>query len=144
MSQSVSMRLTDVDARSRFAGVPVARLATMNPGGSPHIVPVTFAVDGDRIYVAVDSKPKSTRDLARLRNIRADPRVAILADHYEADWAALWWARADGEARVVTGQAEMAGPIALLARRYPQYRAAPPAGPVIAVTVLRWSGWAAG
>ena len=136
-------QLTASEARARFAAAPVARLATMTPDGGPHIVPVTFAIEDDRVYVAVDTKPKSTRDLARLRNIRANPRVALLADHYEADWAALWWARADGEARIVTGQAEMAGPINLLARRYPQYRAAPPAGPVIAVTVLRWSGWAA-
>ena len=136
-------QLTAGEARSRFAAAPVARLATVTPDGAPHIVPVTFAIEDDRVFVAVDAKPKSTRDLARLRNIRANPRVAVLADHYEADWAALWWARADGEARIVTGQAEMAGPINLLARRYPQYRAAPPAGPVIAVTVLRWSGWAA-
>ncbi len=136
-------QLTASEARARFAAAPVARLATMTPDGGPHIVPVTFAIEDDRVYVAVDTKPKSTRDLARLRNIRANPRVALLADHYEADWAALWWARADGEARVVTGQTEMAGPVTLLARRYPQYRADPPAGPVIAVTVLRWSGWAA-
>ena len=136
-------QLTAGEARARFAAAPVARLATMTPDGGPHIVPVTFAIEDDRVYVAVDAKPKSTRDLARLRNIRANPRVALLADHYEADWAALWWARADGEARVVTGQTEMAGPVTLLARRYSQYRADPPAGPVIAVTVLRWSGWAA-
>jgi PPOX class probable F420-dependent enzyme len=136
-------QLTAGEARARFAMAPVARLATMTPDGGPHIVPVTFAIEDDQVFVAVDAKPKSTRDLARLRNIRANPRVALLADHYEADWAALWWARADGEARVVTGQAEMAGPITLLERRYPQYQADPPPGPVIAVTVLRWSGWAA-
>ncbi|MDA8320497.1 MAG: TIGR03668 family PPOX class F420-dependent oxidoreductase [Actinomycetota bacterium] len=136
-------QLTAGEARARFAAAPVARLATITPDGGPHIVPVTFAIEDDRVFVAVDAKPKSTRDLARLRNISANPRVALLADHYEEDWAALWWARADGEARVVSAQAEMAWPITLLARRYRQYRAAPPAGPVITVTVLRWSGWAA-
>ena len=121
----------------------MARLATVSPGGAPHIVPVTFAVDGDTIYSAVDAKPKTTARLARLRNITAEPRVAVLADHYEGDWGRLWWARADGAATILAGAAEMAAPLALLARRYPQYRATPPGGPVIRVQVERWSGWAA-
>jgi len=100
-------------------------------------------VDGDLIYSAVDAKPKTTTRLARLRNIAADPRVAMLADHYEPDWDLLWWARADGTATVLAGAAEMAAPLALLARRYPQYRATPPRGPVIRVQVERWTGWAA-
>ena len=121
----------------------MARLATLTPGGRPHLVPVTFAVDGDVIYSAVDAKPKRTTRLARLRNIAAEPRVAMLADHYEADWDRLWWARADGTATILAGHAAMAEPLALLARRYPQYRAHPPAGPVIRVQVERWTGWAA-
>ena len=102
----------------------MARLATVGGPGSPHLVPVTFAVAGDRIYSAVDAKPKTTRDLRRLRNIRADPRVAVLADHYDEDWSRLWWARADGRAAILDAAGDMAGPIALLAERYPQYRAA--------------------
>lgn len=121
----------------------MARLATTAGAGTPHIVPVTFALDGDRIYTAVDSKPKSSRDLHRLRNIRANPRVSLLADHYDEDWSLLWWARADGQAEILASPAGMAGPIALLARRYPQYAAEPPAGPVISIRVGRWSGWAA-
>jgi PPOX class probable F420-dependent enzyme len=138
-----TLNLEPAEARRRFAAVAVARLATVSPGGRPHLVPVTFAVDGDLIYSAVDAKPKTTTRLARLRNIAAEPRVAMLADHYEPDWDLLWWARADGSATVLAGAAEMAGPVALLARRYPQYRAAPPRGPVIAVRVERWTGWAA-
>ena len=115
----------------------------MSPDGRPHLVPVTFTVDGDVIYSAVDAKPKTTTRLARLRNIAAEPRVAMLADHYEPDWDRLWWVRADGAATVLAGAAEMAAPLALLARRYPQYRAAPPGGPVIRVQVERWTGWAA-
>ncbi len=115
----------------------------MTPAGAPHIVPVTFAVDGDTIYSAVDAKPKTTVRLARLRNITSEPRVAMLADHYGADWDRLWWARADGAATILAGAAEMAAPLALLARRYPQYRATPPGGPVIRVQVHRWTGWAA-
>ena len=137
------MRLTEEETRTRLAGARVARLATVGGDGQPHVVPVTFAVDGDLIYSAVDAKPKTTTRLARLRNIAAEPRVAMLADHYEPDWDLLWWARADGSATVLAGAAEMAGPVALLARRYPQYRAAPPRGPVIAVRVERWTGWAA-
>jgi PPOX class probable F420-dependent enzyme len=104
---------------------------------------VTFAVDGDRIYSAVDAKPKSSASLRRLRNIDANPLVAVLADHYDQDWDSLWWVRADGRASVLTGPAEMAAPLRLLAGRYPQYRASPPQGPVICVVAERWAGWAA-
>ena len=121
----------------------MARLATVGGPGPPHIVPVTFAVAGDRIYSAVDGKPKTTRDLQRLRNIRANPQVAVLADHYEEDWSLLWWARADGHASILAAPDEMAGPVRLLAERYPQYRSSPPAGPVICVQVDHWTGWAA-
>src|SRR2546429_8844632 len=135
--------LEPAEARRRFAAAPVARLATVSPDGRPHLVPVTFTVDGDVIYSAVDAKPKTTTRLARLRNIAAEPRVAILADHYEPDWDRLWWARADGAATVLAAAAEMGAPRALLARRDPHYRAAPPGGPVIRVQVERWTGWAA-
>jgi PPOX class probable F420-dependent enzyme len=137
------VNLDPAEARRRFAAAPVARLATVGPAGQPHLVPVTFAVDGERVYTAVDAKPKTTTDLRRLRNIAVDPRVAVLADHYEADWAALWWARADGTAVLLDRPADMAGPLRLLAARYPQYRASPPAGPVIRIQVTRWTGWAA-
>jgi PPOX class probable F420-dependent enzyme len=137
------VNLDPAEARRRFAAAPVARLATVGPAGQPHLVPVTFAVDGDHVYTAVDAKPKTTTDLRRLRNIAVDPRVAMLADHYEADWAALWWARADGTAALLDRPADMAGPLRLLAARYPQYRASPPAVPVIRIQVTRWTGWAA-
>jgi PPOX class probable F420-dependent enzyme len=132
------------EARRRFASAHVARLATVGPGGQPHIVPVTFAVAGEEIYTAVDDvKPKTTSRLRRLRNIAADPRVSLLADHYEADWDRLWWVRADGMAAVLADPADMAWPLGLLAGRYPQYRASPPGGPVIRVVAERWTGWAA-
>jgi PPOX class probable F420-dependent enzyme len=127
----------------------VARLSTVTPSGRPHIVPVTFAVDEDYIYTAVDAKPKiqaRARGLQRLRNIEANPQVAVLADHYADDWTSLWWVRADGEATILTEAHLAAAPIALLAARYPQYRGAtrtPLTGPVIAIRVGRWTGWAA-
>ncbi len=137
------MRLSDDDATQRFAGARVARLATMSAEGQPHIVPITFAVDGDVIYTAVDSKPKSTPRLRRLSNIRANPRVAVLADHYEEDWSALWWVRADGMAAILAHRAEMTAPTGLLVARYPQYLDNPPPGPLIAIRVARWTGWSA-
>jgi PPOX class probable F420-dependent enzyme len=132
-------------ARSRFAAARVARLATAGADGRPHLVPVVFALDGDTLYTAIDDvKPKATPRLRRLRNIAGNPAVALLADHYDDDWSALWWVRADGAARIVdAGAAEAGRARTLLAARYPQYRAAPPPGPVIAVAVERWTGWAA-
>ena len=140
---AVALKLTAAEARQRFAAAPVARLATVGPAGRPHLVPVTFAVDGDHVYTAVDAKPKTTTNLRRLRNIRRDPRVAVLADNYEADWDRLWWARAEGLASILGEPAGRARPLELLAARYPQYRVNPPAGPVIAIAVERWTGWAA-
>ena len=138
-----TLNLSVDEARRRFSGAAVARLATVRETGQPHLVPVTFAVDGDYIYTAVDAKPKTTTNLRRLRNIAAEPRVAMLADHYEQHWAGLWWVRADGMASLLDRPADMAGPLRLLAARYPQYRASAPAGPVISIRVSRWSGWAA-
>ena len=94
----------------------------MTEVGRPHIVPVTFAVDGNYIYTAVDAKPKNEtagRGLQRIRNIEAEPRVALLADHYADDWTALWWARADGRASIVTEPHLAARPLSLLTARYP-------------------------
>jgi PPOX class probable F420-dependent enzyme len=138
-----TLNLAAQEARRRFAGAAVARLATVSGTGEPHLVPVTFAVDGDHIYTAVDAKPKTTTNLRRLRNVAVNPRVALLADHYAPDWDELWWARADGTASLLDRPADMARPLDLLAARYPQYRASAPAGPVISVLVERWSGWAA-
>jgi PPOX class probable F420-dependent enzyme len=95
----------------------------------------------DQIFTAVDHKPKTTRNLKRLRNIAENPQVAVLADHYEDAWDALWWVRGDGQARILTDTAEMAAPIQMLADRYWQYRMNRPEGPVIAITVQRWTGW---
>jgi PPOX class probable F420-dependent enzyme len=136
------MKLSPAEARRRFTSAPVARLATAGADGRPHLVPVTFAVEPgtDTLWFAVDDKPKASVRLRRLANIRADPRVCLLADHYEDDWTALWWARADGEAEV--GDSAAGTPaVELLRAKYPPYADRPPAGPVVAVRVGRWSGW---
>ncbi|MEV8630100.1 TIGR03668 family PPOX class F420-dependent oxidoreductase [Streptosporangium sp. NPDC051023] len=128
-------------ARDRFLAARVARLATVGADGTPHLVPVTFEVDGDTIAFAVDHKPKRTTNLRRLRNIAADDRVCLLVDHYEDDWSRLWWVRADGRARIVEGGAAWERAVARLAERYPQYRDRPPRGPVVLIEVESWTGW---
>jgi PPOX class probable F420-dependent enzyme len=135
------MTLDAEQARRRFAAARVARLATADATGVPHLVPIVFALVGDAIYSAVDAKPKRTTALRRLANVRANPRVAVLADHYEEDWTALWWVRADGAARIL----EPGHPAALdaLAARYLQYRRDPPPGPVLEIAVETWTGWSA-
>ncbi|HTU75740.1 MAG TPA: TIGR03668 family PPOX class F420-dependent oxidoreductase [Trebonia sp.] len=135
------MNLSTQDARALLATVRVARLATVSPDGQPHLVPVTFAADGDRVYIAIDHKPKTTTNLKRLRNISHNPRVSLLADHYEDDWAQLWWVRVDGQARVLAG-ADREGPVDLLASKYGQYAEQRPDGPVISIEVTRWTAWA--
>jgi PPOX class probable F420-dependent enzyme len=137
------VRLAEDEARARFAGVPVVRLGTADALGRPHVVVVTFTLEGDTVFTAVDQKPKSGTNLKRLRNVAENPQVTMLADEYSDDWDRLWWVRADGLAVVLAEPEEMAGPLRLLAVRYWQYREAPPTGPVLAVTVERWSGWAA-
>ena len=132
------------EARRLFASRPVAHLATAGVGGQPHVVAICFAVDGDTIVTAVDRKPKRDRRLKRLDNVRLNARASVLVDHYEDDWSALWWARADGRARVVQpDQPGHAAAVAALVDRYPQYGSSPPDGPVIEVSVERWSGWRA-
>jgi PPOX class probable F420-dependent enzyme len=134
--------VTPAEARTRFATARVARLATADAAGRPHLVPIAFAVTGDTIYSAVDAKPKRTRALRRLANVRENPAVSLLVDHWdEDDWAALWWVRADGRGRVIDSEdAEARRAVDLLRERYPAQR---DAGEVLAVEVKRWSGWAA-
>ncbi len=108
------------------------------------MVPVTFALDADMIYTAVDHKPKRTVNLRRLRNIRENPWVAVLADHYDEDWGALWWVRVDGRARVLANDQAVEHQLDMLAGRYGQYRQTRPTGPVIVIEAERWTGWAGG
>src|SRR6185312_309802 len=99
--------VTAAEARKRFAAARVARLATADAGGRPHVVPIVFAVDGDRVYSVVDAKPKRTLALRRLRNVAENPRVALLVDHYQESWSALWWVRAEGMGRVLDPASEV-------------------------------------
>jgi PPOX class probable F420-dependent enzyme len=138
---------TDVDrdeARERFVAERVARLATVRPDGSPHLVPVVFVAEDDRVWLIVDEKPKSSRELRRLTNVEREPRVSLLADGYDdRAWGLLWWVRADGTASVVRDPDAIARAADRFGEKYPQHRKDPPKGPAIVVDVSRWTGWTA-
>jgi PPOX class probable F420-dependent enzyme len=133
-----------VDARSAreaVAAAPVGYLATVTSEGRPHIVPFCFVLDGDRVLSVVDAKPKTTLALRRLDNIRAQPAVSLLVDHYDDDWTTLWWVRVDGTAQLWESGSRRDGAVDRLAEKYPQYRRSPPPGPVIAVEISGWHWW---
>jgi PPOX class probable F420-dependent enzyme len=135
------VKLSVQECRSAFADARVARLATVDAEGVPHIVPVTFVVEEARVYFAVDAKPKRSMNLRRLRNISQNPHVSVLVDEYDEDWSRLWWARADGSARVLTTEADADRVRDLLRARYPQYADVALDGPVVEITIAQWSGW---
>jgi PPOX class probable F420-dependent enzyme len=144
--EAIGSRDVDIPAdemRSRFGSTRIARLATVRPDGAPHLVPVTFVLDGkdeNTAAFAVDAKPKTTWQLQRLRNLQHDPRVSLLVDSYAEDWSRLWWVRADGIGRIVEG-AGVDRWVRRLQAKYQQYLATPPDGPVVEITVERWTGW---
>lgn len=121
----------------------VARLATVDATGKPHLVPVCFTLLDEVVYTAVDHKPKRSQRLRRVANVEATGVACLLIDEYQDDWSALWWVRLDGVARVVTDVAEARRAVAALVAKYPQYADRPPTGPVLALDVRRWTGWAA-
>jgi PPOX class probable F420-dependent enzyme len=127
--------------RRRVSEARVARLSTVRPDGRPHVVPCCFALDGERVYSAVDAKPKSTLALRRLDNVRAVPSVALLVDHYDEDWSALWWVRLDGTARVIDAGQQFTRALECLREKYEHYTREPPPGPVIVIDVTAWRAW---
>ncbi|OSC42077.1 TIGR03668 family PPOX class F420-dependent oxidoreductase [Mycobacterium decipiens] len=140
----------EFDPKARFAQSPVARLATITPDGRPHLVPVVFAVGAAGpaaragevvVYTAVDAKPKTTQRLRRLTNIESNSVASVLVDGYTDDWTRLWWVRADGIAAIHRDDEVMYTGYRLLRAKYAQYQSVPLNGPVIAITVHRWSSW---
>jgi PPOX class probable F420-dependent enzyme len=121
----------------------VARLATTDADGRPHLVPIVFALAGETLYSAVDRKPKRSQKLRRIENARARPDVTILVDHYDEDWTQLWWIRLRGRARVLDDGDERTHALELLAAKYPQYVSDPPDGAVLAVDVFEVRTWSA-
>ena len=125
----------------------VARLATLDAKGGPHIVPVCFAYDGKFFYTAIDQKPKrvAPERLARLRNIRAVPQVVLLIDKYDEDWTQLWYILIRGNATLIPTSAhkEHAWAVRKLRAKYPQYagRMLADDAPIIRITPKRTTSW---
>ena len=137
------MRLSDEEARGRFGAARVAYLATVRRSGAPHIVPIVFALDADRLYSIADPKPKQGPDLLRFRNIAAQPKVSLLVDAYQEDWKRLWWVRIDGSAAILEEGPDREHAIELLRAKYPQYATwTTPFGAAMVVNLERWSSWA--
>ena len=124
----------------------VGRFATVRPDGTPHLVPICFALlegdNGDVIVSGTDEKPKTTFALQRLRNIADHAPATLLVDHYEEKWERLWWVRVDGHGRVIDDEAERERAIAALRDKYRQYEHVGIPGPVLAIDVDRWRRWA--
>jgi PPOX class probable F420-dependent enzyme len=132
----------DLDAmRALVAEARAGRLATIDPDGRPNLVPIAYALDGDVLVTAVDRKPKESRSLRRLSNIRARPEVTVLVDRYDEDWDRIWWVRLRGRARVAEEGVDRGRTLELLMKKYPQYRQHIPDGPAILVDLDEWRGW---
>jgi PPOX class probable F420-dependent enzyme len=138
----------DAPARAFLARHRVARLATADAAGAPHVVPVCYAVSGGRLYFVVDDKPKRPggRALKRMRNLAENPRVALVADDWSEDWRRLAFLLVRGSAAIVADASERRRALRALRARYPQYRAMAldgPEHPVVAVTPASVQLWRA-
>jgi PPOX class probable F420-dependent enzyme len=125
----------------------VARLATADSEGRPHAVPIVYAVVNDVLYFVVDEKPKKTkRGLKRLRNIAANPRVAVIVDDYDEDWSRLAYLLIEGVAAEVDDARCYQSVLGALRRRYPQYEKMhlmPERNPIISITPAKRHLWRA-
>lgn len=124
----------------------VARLATVDEQGRPHIVPIVFAFDGRKVFTPIDAKPKrvAPQQLQRVRNIQGNMNTAVLLDEYSEDWSALAWVLMRGRAKLVDYGHEQEVAVALLEARYPQYEVLPLAArPMIVITIQHVSSWRA-
>jgi len=129
-------------ARSLVEGSRVARLGLTDDDAAPRVLPVTYALAGDRVVSVVDDKPKRVRgeELARVRWLRARPRAALMVDRYDDDWSRLAWVQLLGRVEVspVDGEA-----LAALAAKYAPYRERAPRGPLLVLRVERALWWSA-
>lgn len=129
---------------SRLASAEAGVLATIATDGSVDAVPFVFHAARPLLHFAVDDvKPKGTLELARLANLRRDPRVTVVADHYEPEWSRLWWVRAKGPAEVLDDGREITATLDALAAKYEPYRSRRPPGPVVRIRVISIAGWRA-
>ena len=122
----------------------VARLATDDANGQPHLIPICFVFDGELFYSVLDRKPKRTplTNLKRVRNILANSKVAVVLDHYEEDWSRLWYVLVTGTAQLITEGEEHRRAVGLLREKYHQYRDMDIDGnPVLRITPARFTTW---
>jgi PPOX class probable F420-dependent enzyme len=123
----------------------IAHLATADDKGRPHVIPICFAFDGKEIYSPIDEKPKKTPPLLlkRVRNILANPHVAVVVDRYDENWKKLAYALISGRAKLLFGGVRHAKAVRLLRRKYPQYRKMRlEERPMIRIAILSWTRWA--
>lgn len=135
--------LTDEQRRFLDAG-RVARFASADRSGRPHVVPICYAVSGESVYFSIDEKPKRDRraPLKRLANIDENPHVAVVVDHYEEDWRRLGWVMLRGRAEVLRAGVEHEEAQAMLRSRYPQLRKMRiDELPVVAIRVEKATAW---
>ena len=138
------------EARRFLEAHRVGHLATAGADGAPHVIPVCYALDDAGLYFVADEKPKRRppRELLRLRNLRENPRAAVVVDDYDEDWTRLGWVLVRGPARLLTEPTAYAAALGLLRARYPQYRAMaledPDRNPVVRVEPARVTLWRAG
>ena len=135
--------LTD-QARGFLNSHRVARFATADPTGQPHVVPICYAVSGNSVYFTIDEKPKQLTDkpLKRIRNLQINPHVALVVDRYEEDWTQLGWVMVQGEAALLDDGEEHTKAQRLLKARYPQLHGMQIGDlPVIAVRITRVVSW---
>jgi PPOX class probable F420-dependent enzyme len=141
--------ILSVEQRAFVESARRAVLATIAGDGRPRLVPICFSLDPLRpvLYTPIDDKPKRVDDplvLARIRDIQADPRAAILVDRWAEDWTRLAWLRAHGLADVLEPEigAEHSAAVEALRARYAQYRTHRLADrPVIRITFERVADW---
>ena len=140
------MRFSD-DERAFASSHRVAHLATADAAGTPHVVPICYALIDDLFYFIIDDKPKRNRTgLKRLRNIAENPQVAVVIDAYTEDWSRLAYLLVHGHAARVEDPQEYVMVLEALRQRYPQYgsmRLAMPTHPLIRITPERRHMWRA-
>ncbi len=129
-----------------LAAMPVARLATADASGQPHVIPIVFAFDGRLLYTPIDEKPKrvAPKRLKRIRNLLENNQVAIVVDRYDSDWTELAWVLVRGTGELVEGGEKSRVGISLLKKKYAQYEQMPLEGrPLIVVTPHAVTSWGA-
>jgi PPOX class probable F420-dependent enzyme len=103
-----------------FMGIQrVARIATVDPNGTPHVVPVCFALEENTLYVASDYGSR------KIRNLRANEKISVIVDEYEEDWKKLKGVYLTGVAEIVEPGPEFSKARSLLKEKYPQYTSLP-------------------